>query len=309
MLGGEAMASERIQKILAQHGLTSRRRAEDLIREGSVTVNGKVAVLGDKADLANDSIKVGGKLLHSKKGAQPLYYAFSKPSGVLCAMSDAEGRDNLGNFTQKLPSRVFPMGRLDFNTDGLLFLTNDGELLEKFQKNDEILRIFHVKVKGHPEEPLIKGLARGLRVERKSFKPLKVRVLEKLANKTIIEMAFHGHPDISLKEYFETKGFLVEKMTRVGIGHLKLGSLLIGQMEVLKKSQIEALFTQPELAEKIIEQMEQEEKLANEKLERAEKRRELLAKGVHPRNIRGSSGNRRGSTNSRLTKKSPRSTR
>src|SRR5947209_7120382 len=119
------MASERVQKVLAQAGIASRRKAEELISQGLVTINGKLAKLGDKAEFGKDAIKVKGKLLNSQ--AEPLIYlAFNKPKGVISTLTDPEGRSTLTDFLGKIKARVFPVGRLDFNSDGLLILTNDG---------------------------------------------------------------------------------------------------------------------------------------------------------------------------------------
>src|SRR3954464_4173740 len=119
---------ERIQKILAQAGVASRRKAEELIVEGVVTVNGKPAKLGDKAEWGKDAIKVRGKLLLTKES--PIYLAFNKPKGVISSLSDPEGRATLSEFLRPIKERIYPIGRLDFNSEGLILLTNDGEFAE-----------------------------------------------------------------------------------------------------------------------------------------------------------------------------------
>ena len=128
------MSAERLQKILAHAGIASRRKAEELIEQGLVTVNGKVAKLGDKADLTQDHVKVEGKLIH--KMEEPIYLAFYKPKGVISMMADPENRPTLADYLNKVKARVFPIGRLDYNSEGILLLTNDGDLAEKIQKSD-----------------------------------------------------------------------------------------------------------------------------------------------------------------------------
>src|SRR4051812_37353961 len=134
------MALERVQKILAQAGLASRRQAEQLIIEGVVTINGKVAKLGDKAELGKDSIKVRGKLLHAVESQ--VYYAFNKPRSVISLMTDPESRAAISSYLGKMKQRLFPADRLEFNSEGLVLLTNDGAFVDKFQKDDNIPRIY-----------------------------------------------------------------------------------------------------------------------------------------------------------------------
>src|SRR5687767_13402863 len=117
------MAIERVQKILSRAGIASRRKAEDLITEGEVTINGKVAKLGDKAELGKDAIKVKGKLL---QGVEPtMYLAFHKPKNIVSTLHDPEGRPDNGDYLKQIKARVYPIGRLDFTSEGLILLTND----------------------------------------------------------------------------------------------------------------------------------------------------------------------------------------
>src|SRR3954470_3222887 len=140
------MSLERVQKILARAGVASRRKAEDLISSGSVTINGKIAQLGDQAEWGKDAIKVQGKLLfQTQKPQSPVYIAFNKPKGVISTLTDSSDRECLSTYLAKIKSRVFPVGKLDFNTEGLMLLTNDGEFAERFQKEDTIPRLYAVK--------------------------------------------------------------------------------------------------------------------------------------------------------------------
>jgi len=242
------MALERVQKILAQLGIASRRKAEELITEGFVTINGKLAKLGDKAQLGTDAIKVKGKLLQSQ-GGPLIYLAFYKPKGVISALSDPEGRATLSLFLSKVKTRVFPIGRLDFNSEGLLLLTNDGDFAEKAQKKNDLLRVYQVKVKGHPDPEMMTRLERPVKLNSgRLAKPYSVRLARGLQNKSQIEAVIQGGGAFDLKAYFETKGFLVEKVTRTAIGHITLKGLEPGHFRYLKASQVQALLDQPELA-------------------------------------------------------------
>ncbi len=246
---------ERLQKILARAGYaTSRRKAEDLLMEGVVTLNGKIAKVGDSAEFGKDSIKVRGKLLHTL--AEPLYYAFYKPKEMIAALSDPENRPTIGPIINSQENqRLFPVERLDFMSDGLILVTNDGAFQERMQKKSQkVPRVYHVKVRGHVDAEKLKRLEKGAKLEDQFIKPKVVRQHEELNQKSIIEIVFLGVAGgFDLKAYFEFKGFLVERVTRVGIGHLNLGSMRPGELRALAPTQIEALFDQPELLFKKIE--------------------------------------------------------
>lgn len=262
------MAAERLQKILAQAGIASRRKIEELIQLGEITVNGKVAKLGDKAEFGKDAIKVSGKLVSSQE--PKTYLAFNKPKRVISALSDDQGRASLSEFLNKIHVRVYPIGRLDFNSEGLLLLTNDGELAEKIQKRHDLLRVYQVKIKGHPEADRIEQLRRGARVpvssnahasaasagERVStrfIKPFEVRLAQNLEAKSMIEVVVQGPGAFDIKALFEAKGFLVERIIRTAIGHLTLHGIVPGHYRQLKESQVRALLDQPELGMRRLE--------------------------------------------------------
>ena len=271
------MSAERVQKILAQAGIASRRKAEELIREGLVTINGRVAQLGDKAEWGKDAIKVNGKLLRNAES--PVYIAFYKPKGVISAMVDPDGRATLKEFLTKVHSRVFPVGRLDFNSEGLMLLTNDGEMAQKIQKSDGIPRVYQVKVRGLVQDEMLSRIQKGAWVEKHAFvppgttqaledqsfprrpstPPVKKKLVPHLAwiesrlqNKTQIQVVIMGGQAFDIKLLFETVGFLVEKITRVGIGHITLHGLTPGKYRLLKASQVEALIHQPELGMRML---------------------------------------------------------
>jgi 23S rRNA pseudouridine2605 synthase len=239
------MAKERVQKILARAGIASRRKAEEIIQEGGVTVNGKVIKLGDQAELGVDSIKVRGKLLQSTEA--PVYLAFYKPKGVISMFGDPEGRTSLVDYMGTFKSRLFPVGRMDFNSEGLLLLTNDGTFSEQLQKRDDVIRVYKVKVKGHLDTEMIKRLERGAKLGTKMVRPESVTVTEEYAKKAQVEIVLVGGGAVDLKAYFEMKGFLVERITRVAFGHIRIGGLKPGEYRQLEDTQAKALLEQPEL--------------------------------------------------------------
>ena len=173
---------ERLQKILARAGLASRREAERWILEGRITVNGTVVrKLGSQADPAKDSIKVDGKRV--KPVAAPLYYAFHKPPGIITTLNDPERRPDLTPYLARLGEkrRVFPVGRLDYNTTGLLLLTNDGELaLRLTHPRFGVKKIYRVKLSACPTEEDLAHLRKGIRLDDGMTAPARVRIVEKL---------------------------------------------------------------------------------------------------------------------------------
>ncbi len=264
-------AGERVQKILARAGIASRRKAEELITRGEVTINGRPAQLGDRAVFGKDAIKVSGKLIH--KVEAPIYLTFYKPKNVISSLADPEGRPTVGDYLKRIDERVYPVGRLDFTCEGLLLLTNDGNMAEQLQKREDIPRFYHVKVKGHPDREMISRLEKGAKLENRYVKPHSVRVLKELQNKAVVEVVILGGGAIDLKAFFETKGFLVERIARVGYGHLTLKGMSPGEFDRLQPSSVEALLAQPELAMKRLEQEKEKQE------EREERRAEREARG------------------------------
>jgi len=247
---------ERVQKIIAQAGIASRRDAEELIREGKVTVNGKTAKLGDKATLGVDSIKVRGKLIHSTE--QKVYYIIYKPKNMIGMITeDEEGRPTLHEFTKRIKERVFTVGRMDFVGEGAILLTNDGEIAQKLQKSNDIIRRYHVKVDRHPTPVELEKLARGGRIEGQSMQPFHVRLVNNYTRNALIEISFEGMSALDIRKFFENKGFFPERVACVGIGHISAEKMAPGAIKKLEGSSVKALFTQPELTKKIIDRLMQ----------------------------------------------------
>ena len=242
---------ERIQKIIAQAGLASRREAEELIASGQVTVNGKTAKLGEKAQFGVDAIKVKGKLIQHTENK--VYYLFYKPKNVIAMINeDEEGRPTIKDFTKSIHERVFPIGRMDYSGEGAIILTNDGELAQKISKSNDLIRRYHVKVDRHPTTEDLARLARGGRIEKVSMNPHHIRVVSEYARNSLIEISFQGAGVTEIRKYFENKGFFPEKVVRIGIGHLKADKMAAGELKKIDETSIQALLAQPELAEKLI---------------------------------------------------------
>lgn len=234
---------ERLQKILAHAGLTSRREAERWIAEGRVMVNGAVVrKLGTQADPAKDAIKVDGKRI--KPAAAPLYYAFNKPPGIITTLNDPERRPDLTPFLRELgeKQRVFPVGRLDYNTAGLLLLTNDGELAQRLMHpRFGVKKLYQVKLSACPTEEELGRLRKGIRLDDGVTAPARVRVLEKLRKNAWVEIEIHEGRKREVRRMFEALGYFVEKLIRVRMGTVTLGKLALGEIRPLSKIEVASL--------------------------------------------------------------------
>jgi 23S rRNA pseudouridine2605 synthase len=234
---------ERLQKILARAGLASRREAERWIVEGRITVNGAIVrKLGSQADPAKDSIKVDGKRV--KPAAAPLYYAFHKPAGIITTLNDPEHRPDLTPFLVSLGEkrRVFPVGRLDYNTTGLLLLTNDGELaLRLTHPRFGVKKFYRAKLSACPTEEALTHLRKGIRLDDGMTAPARARVIEKLKKNAWVEIEVHEGRKREVRRMFEVLGYFVEKLIRIRVGPISLGALAPGELRPLSQSEIQSL--------------------------------------------------------------------
>ncbi|HEV2963201.1 MAG TPA: pseudouridine synthase [Candidatus Angelobacter sp.] len=242
------MPLERLQKIIAAAGVTSRRKAEELITQGRVTVNGQtVSELGSKANLDRDHIKVDGKLLRSPE--RHIYLLLNKPKGYVTTVTDPEGRPTVMDLVRNVGERIYPVGRLDYSTEGLLLLTNDGELANKLTRTASHLpKTYHVKVSGRAEAANIEKLRRGIRIGsqpgRGAMKavitaPAQIRVLKDAENPWY-EMTLIEGRNRQIRRMFEEIGHHVEKIKRVRYGPLTL-DVDPGQFRELTQKEVDLL--------------------------------------------------------------------
>ena len=217
---------ERLQKILAAAGIASRRKAEEIIRSGRVAVNGAIVTeLGSKADVDADQITVDGKPLASP--GRHLYFLLHKPKGYVTTLSDPEGRPTVMDLIGKIPKRVYPVGRLDYASEGLLLLTNDGDLAQRLTKAGEHMpKTYNVKISGRPDEKSLERLRQGITIaleddRRVKTSPAKIRLIEDAANPWYEVTLIEGR-NRQIHRMFQAVGFLVEKIKRVQFGPLKL---------------------------------------------------------------------------------------
>lgn len=231
---------QRIQKILARMGVASRRKAEDLIIEGKVTVNGKTAVLGMKADPARDHIKVDGKLL--TRAEPKVYLMFNKPAGVVTSLSDPEGRPTVKDFLKGIKYRVFPVGRLDYDSEGMLLMTNDGDLAHSvLHPSKKIPKTYAVKVKGVIDEGALEKLRRGIKLEDGLTAPAKAKKVRQAENNSWIEITIYEGRKRQVRRMLEKVGYPVIKLRRTGINGLRLGDLKPGEIRRLTQDEVNKL--------------------------------------------------------------------
>lgn len=213
-----------MQKILARAGVASRRTAETIIAAGRIRVNGRtVTELGAKADLRRDRITIDGKPLPV---APLVYVLLHKPTGVVTTLSDPEGRPTVRDLVPHVRHRVFPVGRLDFNSSGLVLLTNDGELAVRLMHpRYGVRKVYLAKVKGEPAPETVARLAQGVRLEEGLTAPAAVRVVRKQDDKTWLELELTEGRKHEVRRMCLAVGHPVEKLRRVALGPLALGKL------------------------------------------------------------------------------------
>lgn len=236
---------QRLQKLIATAGLASRRHAEDLITAGKVTVNGAVITeLGTKADPAKDHIKVNGKLINPLlSGHQKTYVLLNKPRGYLTSVSDPEGRPLVTELLPQSLGRLYPVGRLDFNTEGLLLLTNDGDFTNFITAaKNRVEKIYEVKVKGVPPEAAINRLRHGVVLDDGTrTAPAEITRLEETASNSWFQISLHQGRNQQIRKMFDSVGHSVVKLRRVQIGSLTDERLKPGHWRLLSVVEVNRL--------------------------------------------------------------------
>ena len=240
---------ERLQKLIAAAGLASRRHAEELIEAGEVTVNGEVVrELGTKADPARDHIKVRGRLINPLlESRENTYVLLNKPRGYLTALSDTEGRPLVSELVPQSLGRLHPVGRLDFNTEGLLILTNDGELTNYVTSaRNHVEKVYEVKVKGVPPEAQIERLRRGVRLEDGvRTAPARIEKTDETRTNAWYEVILREGRNQQIRRMFDLISHSVIKLRRVRIGPVTAEGILIGQWRHLTPAEVKRLKTAP----------------------------------------------------------------
>lgn len=228
----------RLNKFLSQAGVTSRREADRLIAEGRVTVNGEVILtLGCRIDEGKDKVEVDGKRV--KKDETPVYVMLNKPPGYLVSLKDPFGRPTIKDLLSSVKSRIFPVGRLDYQSEGLLLLTNDGELAFRLtHPRFRIKKVYLVKIRGIPDASKLSRLERGIYLDGRRTAPAKVKPLKVTSKESLLRVEIHEGWKREVRRMFEAIGHGVLGLQRIRFGGLSLGKLKSGRWRSLTPQEI-----------------------------------------------------------------------
>lgn len=230
----------RLQKLLAQAGLASRRKAEELVAQGRVTVNGRPVKLGDSADPDRDVIALDGQRVNFK--GEKLYLALHKPRGFVTTMEDERGRRCVAQLVEDAPGRVYPVGRLDKDSEGLLIMTNDGAFANAIaHPKSHVAKTYRVTLRpGVNEEQLVK-ISTGILIDGKMTAPAKARVLEQQQGRAVVEIILYEGRNREIRKMCEALGLEVARLKRTAIGPVRLSMLPQGRWRELGKDEVKAL--------------------------------------------------------------------
>lgn len=233
---------ERLQKLLAKAGIASRRGAEELIRAGRIAINGTTSTeLGVKADPDHDLITCDGKPILAE---QKMYVLLNKPTGYVTTMSDPQGRPIVAELLAGIPQRLFPVGRLDLETEGALLMTNDGEVGNAIlHPRFEVNKTYEAWVAGFPSAQHLQQLERGIVLEGIKTHPANLRILKRRTNQTLVEIIIHEGKKRQVRKMFEAINHRVVHLRRTAYGQLRLGTLEPGKYRVLDRNDLKKIFS------------------------------------------------------------------
>jgi len=234
---------ERIQKVLSRYGVCSRRAAEELIKRGSVKLNGRAVKLGDKMDPKRDVLAVDGKRVHLAPKLEMHYYMLNKPRGVVTTLSDRHAKKDVSALIKGVEARLFPVGRLDKDSEGLLLMTNDGRFANMIAHPSRgVTKGYRVSVKPAASEAQLSALASGVELDGGRTAQAPVRVTREEAGRTVFEIALKEGKNREIRRMCEAVGLEVTRLKRTSIGPLSLGALKSGEYRELSKAELAALW-------------------------------------------------------------------
>ena len=232
---------ERLQKILSRCGFGSRRACEELIIIGRVTVNGTAAELGSKADPKRDVIRVDGSILQYTE-PEKVYIMLNKPTGYITSVKDEQLRPTVMDLVAEVDARIFPVGRLDYNTSGLLIMTNDGDFAYKIaHPKHKLSKTYIAKIQGFLTRGKIAKLEKGIDIGGFVTSPAKVNIIKELPKHTLVELTIYEGKNRQVRKMFKALGNPVVELERIAIGDVRLGRLAIGCYRKLTQKEIEHL--------------------------------------------------------------------
>ena len=236
------MEKIRLQKFLADAGIMSRRAAEEEIKNGNVSVNGHVATLGSKVDPRNDVIAYRGKRIRYEK-KEYTYIMMNKPRGYLCSTTDDRGRKCVTDLLEGVDARVYPVGRLDLVSEGILLLTDDGELKNRLtHPKHTIGKVYRVKVAGKVSDEQMEILTSELVIDGYKIQPVAVNVSSEDESGTVLKMTLFEGRNRQIRKMCEAANLTVKRLSRISIGNLKLDGLPVGKWRYLEQSEVDYLY-------------------------------------------------------------------
>lgn len=236
----------RLQKMLADCGVASRRKSEELIRNGVVKVNGKVAEIGDKVDPYSDKVYVRGKRVTAAAKPKHRYIMLNKPRGYVTTMSDERGRKCIAELIENIDERVYPIGRLDKDSEGMLLLTNDGEFANHIMHpKKHVNKVYRVTVRPTITEEMVEKLQTGIVIDGRKTAPAQVRVMTKQEGRVVLEIVIREGRNRQIRRMCESLGLEVARLNRVAIGTVKLGGLKQGMYRDLSADEVKRLSHDP----------------------------------------------------------------
>ena len=231
----------RINKYIAHAGVASRRKAEELIKQGLVTVNGQVVRELATIIKTGDQVEVEGTPIYNE---EKVYYLLNKPRGVISSVSDDKGRTTVVDLLSQVPERIYPVGRLDWDTSGVLILTNDGDFTdEMIHPRNEIDKVYVARVKGIANKENLRPLTLGMTIEGKKVSPARYEIMkqDKAKNSSLVSLTIHEGQNHQVKKMFAAVGLPVQKLSRVQYGPLSLDGLVPGRYRRLTKKEVSQL--------------------------------------------------------------------
>lgn len=236
----------RLQKMLADCGVDSRRKCEELIRRGNVKVNGKVAVIGDKVDPYSDKVYVKGKRVTAAAKPKYRYIMLNKPRGYVTTMNDERGRKCIRELIEDIEERVYPIGRLDKDSEGMLLLTNDGDFANHIMHpKKHINKVYRVTVRPAITEEMVEKLETGIMLDGRKTAPAQVRVVTKQEGRVVLEIVIREGRNRQIRRMCESLGLEVARLKRIAVGTVKLGGLKQGMYRDLSADEVKRLSHDP----------------------------------------------------------------
>lgn len=232
----------RLQKFMAEQGVASRRKSEDLIRAGKVKVNGHIAEIGMKINPRKDLVTVGKQKLTNVKNRKMVYIMLNKPRGYVTTVSDELGRKTVMDLLPDFGCRIYPVGRLDKDSEGLLLLTNDGSFTNCMtHPSHEYAKVYRVTVRPSVNDEILFNLRNGIEIDGRKTAPCEVTVLTEEKNRVVLEFILHEGRNRQIRKMCESQGLEVARLKRISVGPIKLGMLKQGDYKELSEQDVKKL--------------------------------------------------------------------